>query len=121
MNDKYESLSEEQLENVSGGEFGATEHTVEINDRNFNAFIRSAVNVVVLFGVCWSGTCETACSIIERLAAKHKNVRAGIFEVTNSEYLRYKLGIKNYPTTIRYKGGTEEERIEGAKMLTRLF
>jgi len=121
MNSKIEVLSDGLLENVTGGESGKTDHTYTINDQNYHAFIRSAVNVVILFGVSWSGTCESACDIIEKLTADNRNTRVGIFEVTNSEYLIYKLGIKSVPTTIRYKGGTEIQRIEGTGHITRLF
>ncbi|MCR5097181.1 MAG: thioredoxin family protein [Erysipelotrichaceae bacterium] len=116
MNSKIEVLSDGLLENVTGGESGKTDHTYTVNDQNYHAFIRSAVNVVILFGVSWSGTCESACDIIEKLTADNRNTRVGIFEVTNN-----KLGIKSVLTTIRYKGGTEIQRIEGTGHITRLF
>ena len=109
------------MENVAGGEFGETEHTTLVNDQNYHRFIRSAANVVILFGVSWSDTCERACNIIETLAERNPRTRVGIFEATNSELLMHKLGVKSFPTTIRYKGGTEVQRIEGVSMIVRLF
>ena len=121
MNDKIEIVEEELLENVTGGEFGGSEHTTTVTEANFGGFIRSAIDVVVLFGVSWSGTCVRASELMEECAVKYNKVRVGVFEVTDSEYLMYKLGIKSVPTSIRYKHGIEVHRIEGVQRITNLF
>ena len=121
MNSKFEILEDEELANVAGGDFGGSEHTTVVTDANYGSFIRSAPNVVVLFGVSWSNTCVRASEIIENCAAKFEKIRVGVFEVTDSEYLMYKLGIKSVPTSIRYKHGIEVHRIEGVQRITNLF
>ena len=121
MNSKFEILEDEVLENVAGGDFGGSEHTTVVTDANYGSFIRSAPNVVVLFGVSWSNTCVRASEIIENCAAKFEKIRVGVFEVTNSELLMYKLGIKNIPTTIRYKHGVEVNRTEGSQTIPNMF
>lgn len=121
MDRKYEIAEEELLENVTGGEFGGTEHTTTVTEANFSSFINSGINVIVLFGVSWSGTCVRASELMEECAVKYEKVRVGVFEVTNSDYLMYKLGIKSVPTSIRYKHGIEVQRIEGVQRITNLF
>ncbi len=121
MDSKFEIVEEDLLENVTGGEFGGSEHTTIVTEANFASFIRSSINVVVLFGVSWSGTCVRASELMEECAVKYNKVRVGVFEVTNSDFLMYKLGIKNVPTSIRYKHGIEVNRIEGVQRITNLF
>ena len=116
----FERLSDEILENVAGGGFEGSEHTTVVTDANFGRFINGA-NVVVLFGVSWSNTCVRASELIEECAAKYHNFRVGVFEITNNDYIKYKQGIKNVPTTIRYKFGTEVNRVEGWQRITNLF
>ena len=120
MDKKFEVLSDESLEKVAGGDFGGSEHTTVVTEANFGRFI-NAPNVIVLFGVSWSNTCVRASELIEECAAKYRNFRVGMFEVTNSELLLYKLGIKNVPTTVRYKFGMEVHRVEGWQRITNLF
>jgi thioredoxin-like negative regulator of GroEL len=121
MESKFKIVEEELLEDVAGGEFGGSEHTTTVTEANYASFIHSAVNVVVLFGVSWSGTCVRASELMEECAVKYSKVRVGIFEVTDSEFLMYKLGIKNVPTSIRYKHGIEVNRVEGTQRITNLF
>jgi thioredoxin-like negative regulator of GroEL len=89
MDHKIEILEGDLLENVAGGEFGGSEHTTEVTNANYSAFIRSAVNVVVLFGVSWSNTCVRASDIIEKCAIKYPKIRVGVFDVTNSDPLMW--------------------------------
>ena len=121
MENKIEILEEDLLENVAGGEFGGSEHTTEVNDANYAAFIRSAVNAVVLFGVSWSNTCVAASELIEKCAAKYPKIKVGVFDVTNSKPLMYKLGITSIPVSIKYKHRIEVKRVVGSQTITNLF
>ena len=121
MNSKLEIIQDELLENVSGGEFGDGEHVTKITAANYKSFIRSAINVVVLYGVSWSNTCVRASEIIEDCAVKYNRIRVGVFDVTDCELIVYKLGITSVPTTIRYKFGIEVYRTEGLHRITNSF
>ena len=90
------------------------------NEREIAAYRRDA-ELKIPDGFVYAGLPGLTNELIEKLTADNRNTRVGIFEVTNSEYLIYKLGIKSVPTTIRYKGGTEIQRIEGTGHITRLF
>ena len=113
MENKKVALVDDQLEKVSGGYFGVTAHTVAVNEANYNSVIRSASDVVILFGACWGGPCVLMNATMEELAAENQNTVVGISDVDENPKLAERLGITSIPTTIKYTNGIEALRIIG--------
>lgn len=106
-----EPLSDESLEEVAGG-FGQTPHTVLLTSQNFNAWLGSSRNQVVLFGAGWVSSCNSANATLELLAAENPDYQVGIVNVDENEefWMEY---VTEIPTVIKYYNGYEYDKIVG--------
>ena len=121
MTDKKESifkeaglLSDDALNEVSGGTYGATPHTKFLNSKNYNAWICTSPNQIALYGTDWSYHCNVANQDLEMLAADNLDYDVAIVDVDeNPEF--WKNYIEFVPTIIKFRNGFEITRIVGYK------
>lgn len=114
MNSNMASLNDAILENVSGGVFDPTEHTVCVNSSNFNSVVCSSPSVILLFGAGWASSCVKLRKSIESLASEHVgSVLVGIVDTDKEVDLCMDLNINSIPTTIKSNNGVETIRITG--------
>lgn len=107
-----EPLSDESLEKVSGGTFGQTAHTIYLTSQNYDMWVGSSMDQVVLFGATWAGPCHSVNDTLELLAAENPDYQVAIVDVDeNQEY--WANYISNIPTVIKFHNGYEIQRIIG--------
>ena len=102
------------LENVSGGVFNPTEHTIAVNSSNFNSVVCSSPTVILLFGAGWASSCVKLRKLIEPLAFENINSSVvGIVDIDTEGDLCTKLNVSSIPMTIKFLNGSEVCRVSG--------
>jgi thioredoxin 2 len=91
-------------------------HPVELDDRNFDAFVQAtALPVLVDFWAPWCGPCRMMAPQFEQAARQLKG-RAVLVKVNSDEAQRTagRYGIRSIPTLVKLQGGHEVARQSGA-------
>ncbi len=95
----------------------AGENTLEFTEDNFEAEVLQAdVPVLVDFWAEWCQPCLMLAPTLEELAADYKGrVKVGKLNVDNAQKIAAQYGIQNIPTVLLFDGGTQVEKIVGAR------
>ena len=113
-------LSDDDLEEVSGGYFGKTAHTVFLNSKTYNMWVGKQLDQVALFGAGWAHPCVLLNETMEMLAAENPNTAVAIVDVDENPDF-WKHGGRDYieyiPTVIKFHDGFEVTRIVGNQKL----
>ena len=113
-------LSDDALEEVTGGYFGKTEHTVFLNSKTYNMWVGKSMDQVALFGAGWAHPCVLLNETMEMLAAENPNTSVAIVDVDENPDF-WKVGGRDYiefiPTVIKFHDGFEVTRIVGNQKL----
>jgi thioredoxin 1 len=89
---------------------------IEVNDANFEEVVlQSDVPVVVDFWAEWCGPCRMVGPIVEDLAEEYKGrIVVAKMDVDSNPAITSKLGIRNIPTILFFKGGQQVDKQVGA-------
>jgi thioredoxin 1 len=89
---------------------------LEVNDANFEEVVlQSEVPVLVDFWAEWCGPCRMVGPIVEELAEEYKGrVVVAKMDVDSNPGIPSKLGIRNIPTVLFFKGGEQVDKQVGA-------
>lgn len=118
---KYTLLDDKELNTVSGGTYGPTDHTVPVNQNNFKSVISSSSIVYIVFGASWAGPCVSYKGTVEAFATEYDTALVGIVDVDENEDLCRELNVTTIPTTIKYVMATEVERYVGSMSIGEMF
>lgn len=87
----------------------------EIDDRDFEGFVKGKDVVVVDFWAPWCQPCKVVTPIVEDLAKEYDGRAAfGKVNVDDSQAAALKYQIMGVPTLLFFKGGKVVDRIVGA-------
>jgi len=89
---------------------------IEVNDANFEEVVlQSDIPVVVDFWAEWCGPCRMVGPIVEDLAEEYKGrIVVAKMDVDSNPSITSKLGIRNIPTILFFKGGQQMDKQVGA-------
>ena len=80
---------------------------MKVTESNFNEMIASGKPVMVDFGATWCGPCKALAPRIEELE-KEGRVMIGTADVDECSDLAAKFRIRNVPTVLFFKGGSDQ-------------
>ncbi|MHC4937984.1 MAG: thioredoxin [Planctomycetota bacterium] len=89
-------------------------HTVTLNDANFDTVTSQGLPVLVDFYADWCGPCQALTPVVTELASEFEG-RAVIAKVNVDEApaLASRFGVRSIPTLVLLENGEETERIVG--------
>jgi thioredoxin 1 len=89
---------------------------LEITDGNFQELVLNSDKLTVLdFWAPWCGPCKAIGPIIEELSKEYDGkANIGKVDVDNNQEVTLKYNVRNIPTIVFVKGGTEVYRQVGA-------
>jgi thioredoxin 1 len=89
-------------------------HTVSLNDANFEAVTSKGLPVLVDFYADWCGPCKALTPVVTELASEFEG-RAVIAKVNVDEApeLAGRFGVRSIPTLVLLENGEETDRIVG--------
>ena len=87
----------------------------ELNDANFDEFIKSEKTVVVDFWADWCGLCKMVGPIFEELSEElNGKLEFGKFDITDNPKTPTKFGVVSIPNFIIFKNGEKIGELHGA-------
>ena len=82
---------------------------MKVTEENFNEMIASGKPVMVDFGATWCGPCKALAPRIEELEKEYEGrVLIGTADVDECSDLAAKFRIRNVPTVLFFKGGSDQ-------------
>ena len=82
--------------------------------KNFNTVVRKGV-VLVDFWAPWCGPCKVVAPVLNEIAENENKITVAKVNVDNQQPLAKKFKVRNIPTLILFKDGTEVHRFVGVK------
>ena len=116
----FSKISDDELNRIAGGVLSTTEHTISVNEANYDATVHSAPNVAILFGASWCGPCHMMAENSERFAAKNETVVMGFLDVDENEELCRKMNVFNIPAVFYYRNGLLVDQTVGLVPIERM-
>ena len=113
---KREIIEQAASDGTSGGsqEAQAEGRVVDLNDSNFDEFIRSHRAVVVDFWAPWCAPCFLVSPIIDELSLTHTKVAFARVNADESPVTSGKYYVMSLPTIMFFLDGEEVDRVVGA-------
>ena len=89
---------------------------LNVTDETFDEeIINSDIPVMVDFWADWCGPCKMVSPVVEELAQEYKGrIKIASMDVDGNRQTPGRLGIRNIPTLILFKGGEVAQTIIGA-------
>jgi len=88
---------------------------VQITSENFEELKNGQLPLVVDFWATWCGPCRMVGPIISELAEKYDGrIVVGKCDVEENEELAAEFGIRNIPTVLFFKNGSQVDKLVGA-------
>ncbi len=82
---------------------------MKVTEQNFNEMIASGKPVMVDFGATWCGPCKALAPRVEELEKEYEGrVMIGTADVDECSDLAAKFRIRNVPTVLFFKGGSDQ-------------
>lgn len=100
---------------AGGGGAETSEHTIELNDKNFDAVINKGVSLVD-FWAPWCAPCRIQGPIVNELANEiHEKANICKMDVDQNKKTAGKYGIRSIPTIMIFKNGKMVKQLVGVK------
>ncbi|MDI9643706.1 MAG: thioredoxin domain-containing protein [Candidatus Verstraetearchaeota archaeon] len=103
-------------ENEFSEDGAVTSHVIDLNDENFNPFVRGSRYAAVIF---WSGSCmpcRMMLLVFDELSKVRRDVSFGRVNVGTSS-VAGSMGVLSVPTVLLFRKGKRVARIVGVKPL----
>ena len=82
---------------------------MKVTEQNFNEMIATGKPVMVDFGATWCGPCKALAPRVEELEKEYEGrVMIGTADVDECSDLAAKFRIRNVPTVLFFKGGSDQ-------------
>ena len=82
---------------------------MKVTEQNFNEMIATGKPVMVDFGATWCGPCKALAPRVEELEKEYEGrVIIGTADVDECSDLAAKFRIRNVPTVLFFKGGSDQ-------------
>ena len=82
---------------------------MKVTEQNFNEMIASGKPVMVDFGATWCGPCKALAPRIEEIEKEYEGkAMIGTADVDECSDLAAKFRIRNVPTVLFFKGGSDQ-------------
>lgn len=82
---------------------------MKVTEENFNQMIASGKPVMVDFGATWCGPCKALAPRIEEIEKEYEGkAMIGTADVDECNDLAAKFRIRNVPTVLFFKGGSDQ-------------
>lgn len=95
-------------------EMAQLKQPVNINDRDFQQFVKQYPNVVVDAWAPWCGPCKRIAPILEELAGEYQGkVAIGKLNTDENQRTAMSYGIMSIPTLLVFKDGQRVDQIVG--------
>lgn len=92
----------------------ATEHVAELNDSNFEGFISSTSEpVLVDFWAPWCAPCRMLAPVVEEIAKENASYKVVKVNVDDAPGVSNKFGIRSIPSLLFFKGGEKKDQTVG--------
>jgi thioredoxin 1 len=88
-------------------------YITELNEQNYDSFVEKGI-VLVDIKAEWCGPCKVLSPIVDEVSSDYfGQITVGKLDADTSREIITKLGIRNIPTLILYKGGEIVEKNVG--------
>ena len=87
---------------------------IEVNDLNYDEFVKSNDVVVLKYHGTWCGPCKALNPIIEDISMEHTDVKFGSVDIDENRSLTTKYGVRSIPTMLVFKNGEVVDKLVGA-------
>jgi thioredoxin 1 len=88
-------------------------YITELNEQNYDSFVEKGI-VLVDIKTNWCGPCKVLSPIVDEVSSDYfGQITVGKLDADTSREIITKLGIRNIPTLILYKGGEIVEKNVG--------
>lgn len=85
----------------------------EFQEKEFNQFLKSKANGLVVFGAPWCVACKMLTPMLEKIADKNKDISFIKIDVSKSPGLASRMGVMSLPNILLIKKGKVADQIVG--------
>lgn len=87
---------------------------VEWNEKEFNDFLKSKQNGLVIFSAPWCSSCKVVTPLLSELKKDFENIPFAKIDVSKNPGLASRMGVMSLPNILIFKEGKVADQIIGS-------